>query len=357
MNLKGKLAYLVPALLLFLIVYMLVAARPVAAELHFQPLWTINISEHSSTAPIPPAEEAEAFILGSRYGWFTPDGHLGLSETMDFRAAISNHFYAVYNQTASDIPVFSLDGSPAFTITGSGFPHIDEDRVYLFLPGGNGVSRIGSDGTALWTYEHTAPITAFDSSPGGTVIGYADGRLVCLDSTGVERMHFYPGGSDLQVILGLAVSGDGNTIACVSGIDKQRFLIMQYTGSHYKVQHHIWLEGNLHRQAFVDFEADGRYIFFEHSGGLGIVDSQRYISSFIPYDGAIVSAGTSPADGLFLVLGKKGTDCTLMAIERPNNTLATARFTARDAFLIQRGSAVYLGTDTHLSRIDIRGLK
>jgi len=357
MNLKVKLAYLVPILLFFLVVYMLVAARPLADELHFQPTWTIDFSELTSTVPPTSIDQAQGFILGTHYGWFTPDGVVGRLDATDFKVAISNHFYAVYNQTATDISVFTLDGTPAFTIAGSGFPHIDEDRVFLFLPGGNGVSRIGPDGRALWTHEHTAPITAFDSSPGGTVIGYADGRLVSLDSAGTERMQFYPGGSDLQVILGLAISSDGNRIACVSGIDRQRFIVMHYTGNHYKVQHHIWLEGNLHRQAYIEFDASGRYIFFEHSGGLGIVDSHGFSSSFVPFDGIIVSVGNTPTDGLFIVLGKNGTDCTLLAIEYPNSTLATARFTARDAFLIQRGSSVYLGTDTRLSRIDIRGLR
>lgn len=79
--------------------------------------------------------------------------------------------------------------------------YIDEDRFYLFEPGGSAVKQYGADGKPRWRYLHTAPITAFHSTKGGTIIGFSDGKLVAVDAAGNVLSDFYPGGSDYQVIL------------------------------------------------------------------------------------------------------------------------------------------------------------
>ena len=57
------------------------------------------------------------------------------------------------------------------------------------------------DGSQLWKYESYAPVTAFSSSTGGTVAGFADGTLVSFDNSGNQTQRFSPGGSTYEVIL------------------------------------------------------------------------------------------------------------------------------------------------------------
>jgi hypothetical protein len=365
MNIKANLKYVLTGSIAFLAIYLFVAAKPMGSDIHFAPAWTTDLAtaQSSGDATTQASPEAfkqpgvEAFVLGERYGYFTADGKILASNETANRVSATPVAWASYPEDARDTIVRNPDGSPRMTVTGSGFVHLDGDRTFLFLPGGDAVSQYDDAGRVLWTREHIAPITAFNSSPAGTIIGYADGYLVCVAPDGTERFGFYPGGSDREVILGAALSEDGKLAACVSGIDRQRFILARASGGQHKIIYHTYLKGNLRRQAFVDFEKGGNFAFFESDGGLGIFDCRKNEASGIPVYGEVVAAGECPGAALFMVLVKNGSRYTLSAIERPDHLVASVNFNATDAFLIQREGAIYLGTDDSISRIDIRGLK
>ncbi|HNY20865.1 MAG TPA: hypothetical protein PKO22_01820 [Treponemataceae bacterium] len=365
MNIKANLKYVLTGSIAFLAIYMFVAAKPMGSDIYFEPAWTTNLEntqDPGETAPKTPPEAfkqagVEAFMLGERYGFFTADGKILSSYATPNRVSATPVAWATYPEDARDTIVRTPDGSPRMTVSGSGFVHLDGDRTFLFLPGGDAVSQYGEGGRLLWTREHIAPITAFNSSPAGTVMGYADGYLACVAPDGTERFGFYPGGSDREVIFGAALSEDGKLTACVSGIDRQRFILVRASGGQHKIIYHTYLKGNLRRQAFVDFEKGGNFAFFESDGRLGIFDCKKNEASGIPVYGEVVAAGECPGAALFMVLVKNGSRYTLSAIERPDHLVASVNFNANDAFLIQREGAIYLGTDGSISRIDIRGLK
>ena len=358
MNIKGNLKYVCTGSVIFLIAYMFVAALPMGSDIYFEPAWTRDISAPATASPAEFAvSDREAFILANHFGYFTGNGTILSSATSDGLISASPDLWAVYSRDARNTIVRHPDGAPAMTIPGSGFVHLDEDRTFLMLPGGDGVSHFSADGALLWTREHTAPLTAFNSSPAGTILGYADGLLVCVDPAGKELFSFYPGGSDLEVILGASISEDGSLVACVSGQDRQRFVLISLSGGHHKVIHHEYLEGNLTRQAFVDFEKKGHFVFFESKNGLGIVDCRSKKSSRVPVSGEVVAIGDCPGDALFVVLSHSGSSWTLSAIERPDHLVASTNFTAQEAFLVQRNEAIYLGMDSQISRINIRGIE
>lgn len=358
MNFKGNLRVIISASILFLIIYLFVASIPLGQDIYFEPVWTKDIS-----APV--ASEASAFAsgtirpfaLGNRYGYFTSDGSiLSSSETND-RVSISSSAWSTYPRDAESTVVSMPDGSVKLTVPAAGFVHLDGDRTYLFVPGGDAVAQYGETGAQLWKREHTAPITAFSSSPGGTVIGYADGLVSCVGADGAQLFSFYPGGSNREIIMGAAISSDGRHVACVSGIDRQRFLLIKIDGGHYKIVKHAYLEGNLRREAYLKFTDSGAFAFFEYSGGLGIVDCREREISFIPFDGDILSVGECSENDLFVALARNGGEHTLLAIERPNHIVATTRYSARDSFLIADKASLFVGMDGKISRIDIRGLK
>jgi len=356
MNIKGNLKYIVSGTLVFLVIYMFLAAFPTGPSMYFAPVWTVDTASTEADNLAPPGN-AEPFKLNNRFGFFTPQGKIILSKETADRAAVSAYGWAEYPENAESTEVYNPDGTARYTIHAPGFVHLDDERTYLFLPGGDGVRQYDETGKALWTREHTAPITAFNSSPAATIIGFADGNLTALRKDGTEVFSFYPGGSDLEVILGAAISEDGNLVACVSGINQQRFILIKITGNQYKIIHHQWLEGNLRRQVFVDFESSGAYAFFESATGLGIVDTKNIAVRIVPVRGEVVSVGADPGKGLFTALTQDGDECELLAIERPRYLVAQTRFKARDTFLLQRGDTVFLGTDGQISRIDIRGIE
>lgn len=363
MNFKGNLAYIIIGTIVFLAIYLVIASIPIGPDLYFDPVWAVKLDSIPETdlsadspASIPAGDDIEPFILGSRFGYFSPSGAIPMNVRTGDRATISTVGWSVYRDspTASDIRF--RDGSGHLKIDAEGFPYLAGDNAYLFLPGGDAVSLYGRSGARIWTREHSAPITAFASSPGGTAIGYADGCLALMDGDG-EVFSFYPGGSDLQVVLGSAVSRDGSLVACVSGIERQRFLLISVRGNTHKILQHVYLDGDLRRRVHVAFERSGRFAFFETAQGLGVIDSVKLDSWIIPVPGSIVSTGECLEDTLFVVLSRDGGEFVLSAIERPNHVVASERFPGTVAFMTQRGASVYLGVDGTISRIDVRGLK
>ncbi len=362
MNFKGNLAYILIGTFMFLAIYLVLASIPIGPDLHFDPVWTVALDSLPETglsadsAPVIPAgDDIEPFILGARFGYFSPSGAIPMNVRTEERVSISPAGWSVYEDAAVMSDIRFRDGSGRMKIDAEGYPYLVGANVYLFPPGGDSVSLYGRSGARVWTREHSAPITAFSSSPAGTVIGYADGHLAVMDDAR-EVFSFYPGGSDLQVVLGAAISRDGSLIGCVSGIDRQRFLLIQAREGKHKILHHVYLDDNLRRRVYVAFESSGRFAFFETANGLGVVDSEKNESWIIPVPGSVVATGECLEDTLFIVLSRDGEEFVLSAIERPNHVVASERFPGTDAFLTQRGSSLFLGIDGTISRIDVRGL-
>lgn len=362
MNIKGNLKYIVAGSILFLLIYLFLAAVPIGPDFYFEPSWVRTLTDSSlqdeeQSKPLSFPENAEPFVLGDSFGFFTPEGDILFNQKTPNRIAISKLGWATYTHDAHNTTLHFTNASPDYTISEQGYLYLDEDRIYLFHPGGNRVTSYDATGKTRWSREHTAPITAFNSSVAGTVIGYADGNLTAISPDGCDLFTFSPGGSDHQIILGVSISQDGDHIACISGINKQRFIVASRMSNQYRILYHTYLEGNLRKQAYVDFENSGRFAFFETANGLGVFDSKTMESRIIPLTGKVLSTGDCPGDDLFVVLTQTGNNYTLSAIERPDHLVASATFSGTNAFLVQRGSIVFLGIDDQLSRIDIRGIE
>lgn len=358
MNFKGNLKYLVTGAVIFMVAYVFIAASPIGPDLYLQPVWTRDVS--ALVEPGPDANlgsDAEAFVLKDRFGYFSSEGKLLAVRAIEDRVTASSLGWARYGEGARDVEIMSPAGKPIARVPGSGFLHLDEDRAFLFLPGGDAVSQIAPDGATRWTREHPAPITAFDSSSGGTVLGYADGTLACVGPDGSPAFSFSPGGSEREVILGAAISPDGKLVACVSGLRRQRFILVAVTPGQHKVVFHEYLDDDLRREVFVGFSRDGRRAFYERSGGLSIVDTRDLSSLPLDIDGRIEAIEADEEGAVILVLSSSGKTHTLSVVEPPNHRLATARFQADDAFMALRGASIYLGSDRTVSRLDIRGLR
>ncbi len=357
MNFKGNLTYILTGSFIFVVIYAFVAAIPLHSDISFQPRWTRSIEQDVQATSGSFPSDAEAFALGNKFGYFTPDGKILSSTQTDGRYSVTTTAWSVYPQNARETAIKLPDGTAKATISAAGYVYLDDDRTYLMIPGGDAVSQYNDQGQPLWTREHTAPITAFQSTAGGTVIGYADGLLTCLAPDGAERLSFYPGGSDQQVILGAAISEDGTEVVCVSGLEKQRVLLIKISRGQFKVVFHHYLEGDLRRQAYVNFSKSGRFAFFECASGLGVIDCERKEVSVIPFSGRLIATGETNNDALFSALFKTENQYSIISLERPDHVVATMNFTARNAFLVQRNETLYVGADDTISRIDIKGLK
>ena len=368
---KGKNKYIFFAAVVFTFFYVFITPMPMGRDIYLMPEWAVSVLPASAglsgfqadpqPAGAPRTDEADqspiGFILGNYFGYFAEDGRILKSEPVRERISLSSYGWTVYSEKSASAQIYSPEGTPITAIEEPGFVFVDDDRLFLFEPGGSAVQKYGQDGSKQWRHIHTAPITAFDSSAGGAVIGHSDGMLSCIDSAGNNIFNFYPGGSKYQVIMGAAVSDDGKQIICVCGLEQQRLILISVIDNHYKIVHHAFLKKDVRRQVFADFEEKSRFAVFESAGGIGITDGKELKTSCSEEYGTIIDAGIEPKKNILTALVKNGGEYSLLMSDLPDFIIGKTAFTSDDAFLIRRKDRLYLGANNKISAFEIRGLK
>jgi len=332
--------------------YFFLSYTPLQTELHLRPEWTCDISKTPEAAM---QEALLPFRLGNKGGYFTHSGKIVSVADIPYKATFSKDFYALYPENAENILVSKPSGNGSFTINRAGFPFIQEDRVFLFAPGGSTLAFVNnSTGSVESEWEYSAPITAFNSSPKGSVAGYGDGQLAVFDQNGRKRTELFPGGSDYPVILGADISQDGNLFACVSGLDPQRFVLYRDEGSYTKIIYHEFLKVNLTRQTKVYFSKNDKHVYFDSIDALGIVDTESAKAFHIPLTGTILDIQESPVDKSVFVLSRYSNKYyTVTILEDWTKKIGQFSFEADAAFILADGNTLYVGKDNKISRLSI----
>ncbi len=360
---KGKRKYFIILALVFVIIYLFVAAEPIEQGVYFKPLWISsidNVSTKESSADVSNIgkdQKVFPFVLGKRFGYFSPDGKILRNLLTEDQVSISSEFWTSYPKLAVNTNIYSFissDKSPKFTIKESGYVYLDDSRIYLFEPDGCTISKFDdSTGRKLWRYIHAAPVTAFQSSSSATIIGYSDGKLVCLDNSGKILFDFYPGGSNYEVIMGAAISEDGTKALCVCGLEQQRVVLIEIEDNHHKIIYHSFFKSDLRRQLFVDFESNANFAVFESGDGIGILDCNSFETFFINEPGKLIALGEKMHNRVLTMLVQNDSSNTLLAISPPKGLIGKTTFKAKNTFLIQDDDRVYLGSDSKILGLKI----
>ncbi|MCQ2592905.1 MAG: WD40 repeat domain-containing protein [Treponema sp.] len=361
MKSKKTLSFLITFGIIFIILYIIFSAKPLGLEYQFNPDWKINISQdvtasQSDIAQILKNDEKKLYFkLGRNIGYFSEDGQITLNKSFPSKVAISEHFYTLYNADGTNFTVYDNNGAKLCTINDYGYPMFDEDRIFLFLPGGASFSKYNTDGNLSWTVENTIPLTAFSSNEYYTAAGYADGSIKVFDnSTGKAEISFAPGGSDYPIILGLDISSDCQYVASVSGHEKQRFVLARKDENQPKIIFHAFLDSNLSRRTFVKFSKNGKQVFYNYENFVGIYDLEKKENYTIPVDTKILNIEES--ENLFFLLGKNENkaEYTVYVIERTNTLEGSFNFKADSAFIKAADNYLFVGKDNTISRISLK---
>ena len=347
---KIKKLWITPVIFAFLI-YVFVTARPIFEEVSLSPRWITSLE---SNIPIYPgvntrvfSDEIIPFILGEYFGYFRDDGRFILKEVNNNYISISDTYWTEYGNTPSSVQVMNYLNEPVFTIdTVQGYPVFFNDQVFIIGIEQNAISSVGSTGEILWTHDFPAPITCIDAAGAHVLVGTLDGTVELLDSAGIQVFTpFEPGGSRLPVITGCAISSDASRLAIISGIDEQRFLLLERAGENYRVIYHEFLGTGFRRPVHISFVDNDSRIAFEREGGLGIFEIASRTSHFLPLNGEVEILDNSGGDTfLFLITGTPESK-HFVTIRYPASIIMDARFQSESVFLRRRGNIVYLGSD------------
>jgi hypothetical protein len=371
---QGRKYWFVGTLFLF-VVYMFVAARPIPQETVMVPQWLSSL-ESGYSIPLAGAESAGAggaypdggalsaapFQLGNRFGYVDDRGALLVNRIKDRKLFLSVPYWAEYDNVPEQIPILDNTGNPLFTIGESGaaqgYPLYLDGRLFLIGREMNTLIALDEGGEPLWSYDFAAPLTCSDGAAGFILTGSLDGTVEILNPEGKQFFYFSPGGSRIPVILGCAISRDGSRLGIISGIDDQRFMLLERYGDpgrgEFRVVYHEFLDDGFRRPVYISFIDNDNRIVFERQGGIGIYDLRNRGTRTIPLEGTVLALDTEGSGGIFFAIAAQpGRQKELVGIKLPGTVILRAPFRSDHAFLRRAGQRLYLGGGNALAAFEL----
>ena len=333
------------------IIYIFTAARPIPKETILKPRWISSLESNyplslSDFSAVEYDRELLPFRLGERYGYMGDDGNFFVNQVKVNYLSMSENYWAEYETMPSSIQVMNPNNESVLTIENpKGYPVFLDKRVFLVGNNQNSLTAIGSGGEELWTSYFPAPITCIDAAGGNVLTGTLDGAVELINSSGSHVfIPFEPGGSRLSVIMGCAISRDSSRLAIISGIDNQRFLLLERAGDTYRVIYHEFLTGGFRRPVHISFIDNDSKIAFEREEGLGVFDIASRTSVCLPMEGKIEALDNSGSSGFLFVITSQGPDDKrFIAIRYPGINVINAPFKSQNVFFFRRDKKIFLG--------------
>ncbi|MDR3161975.1 MAG: WD40 repeat domain-containing protein [Spirochaetaceae bacterium] len=338
---------------LIFVLYLFIAIPPIPVETILTAQWISSLESHY---PDPEGDFFLPFELGGRFGYVDPSGRFTINREKEGNISLSKDRWAEYGNQPETIEVRDSQNRRLFTIEqGGGYPLFLDGETYLINSEQTALSQVDEEGNIRWTHDFATPLTAIDAAQGMVLTGALDGTVELLDGEGrLVFPPFEPGGSRYSVILGCRISRDGTKLAVVSGLDPQRFLLLERSGDAYNPIYHEFLTGGFRREVHLAFIDDDRRVVFEREGGLGIYTISTRNSLYLPLEGDVYALDGSGEDGLlFLITAEGMRQKNLVAIRLPGVLTLNAPFTSEIAFLGRQGPRLFIGGGSTLAAFDL----
>jgi hypothetical protein len=372
---KGNKKWLYILGLTAFVIYIFIAPRSIPVETVLAPRWITSLESNYpvNLQDISPDENELLipFTLGNRFGYLADDGKFAINQIMDGYVSMSKNFWAEYEALPSSIKVMDPHSEEIFVIEApKGYPLFLDNRSFIAGSEQNFITALSQTGEELWTHDFPAPLTCVDTAGGYLLAGTLDGAVELLDITGsLVFTPFEPGGSRISVILGCAISQDASRLALISGVEKQRFLLLERSGTErrgsesqgterptdtYKVVYHEFLSDGFRRPVFIRFINDDAQIIFEREEGMGIFTISSRTSTKINLEGEITALDDSGENGfLFLITSQGQNEKRFVAIRHPGLIVNETPFKSKNAFLARQHNRLYLGGDLLMASFDL----
>jgi hypothetical protein len=343
--------------------YTIIAARPVPLETILVKNWLSSLeSDYPTQLQGKAGERASGnpvhFELGARFGYIGEDGRFLINKNKRNHVSVSMspERWAEYDRVPLSIEIKNPADELLLTIEDpSGYPQFLDGRIFLVGKERTSVSAFDENGKLLWNHDYGSTLTCFDAAAGFVLSGSLDGAVEFIDSSGnLVFPVYYPGGSRVSVVAGCALSRDASRFAVISGIDDQRFVLLERFGESYKVLYHEFLTDGFKRPVHISFIDNDSKIAFEREEGLGIYDIKMRKSYVIPLEGEIIDIDDTGSDRLlFLITSQSETAKRLVVIRLPHTVIMEAPFKSSTEFLSRRGRSLYVGGGMAISSFNI----
>jgi hypothetical protein len=343
---KGKKIYVIIIAVFAFLVYAVFAAQPVPRETILTKRW-LKPLESVYPGDVPAGDGLIPFTLGNRFGYADSGGGILLNQVREGTVSLSPEYWAEYSAAPGELVIHDPRSNTELVISRPrGYPFFLDGRIFIISKDQTSLEEIDPSGNTLWVYDYEAPLTCIDAAGGYVFTGTLDGMIDLLDKNGRPVFPSYaPGASRIPVILGCRISSDGSKLAVVSGIDKQRFLFLEWYGNNeYRVTYHDFLAGEgFRREVHMAFIDNDSRVVFEQEEGLGVYDIASRSTVTLPLPGSIEALDEDGSDGLFFFITSGEGGKRLVGLKLPATELLNVPFKSETSFLTRRGKELVIG--------------
>jgi len=344
--------------ILALVSYFFVCPEPLSKELSAIPRWkSILPATGGEFRPNGlPAESPEirqiAYSTSGRFGYFLSDGTVAFMTEATGNFAISDAMYITIPGNGSS-GVLRTSGNKEINAIKEISPFFSSNRLFSAKADGTGVASFDDGGNLKWSYIFPCQLSAFASNGELSVGGTIDGWLEGIDNDGKKIFSFSPGGSRLPVVLGTAVSGSGKWIAAISGIDRQRLIVLGRGGADYRVASHRYLESDYREPVRVVIMDDDTHVLYRRDDGVGVWSVDGKVDAVLPVIAEDFDVSIDASHGVALLTARQGKTKSVTVFRTPSTLIGTISLPDTSEYIRILGSSIYVGSRTWIARLDV----
>lgn len=292
-----------------------------------------------------------SFSLGDNFGYFTEDLDLTYFDKLDYKVSISDSVFINYPKIPKILDVQNSNGTGRSIIETTGYPIVIGNRIVIISD--NFISLYDLNGNLFWKKDVLSIITSLSLTEQKVLISYLDGYCELISISGETEFTYRPGGSRIDAVYSASISSDGQYISVISGLNPQRFILLQNRKDEYKPIFHFELQEEFRRSVNMYFSEDDSQVFFENSAGINIFDvnlktltragdSGRMGNVYKDYECNFFSAMLVDKDGASLKLFTPG-----------NRIIMEKEFKGDSLFFRKKENRFYVGTDNLLMSFEM----
>jgi hypothetical protein len=197
-------------------------------------------------------------------------------------------------------------------------------------------------------------ITSLCFSDDYILLGLLNGVIKVFDNSGELMGDHGDYGSRIPIILGCALSPDGDDLVALSGIDSQELVLLRTREIGKAEPITVQLTSDFRREVFIKFSDSGQLVYFESNHGLGIFDVASKKIVVIPFQGSLIGLTENQRFGIMSFLYKSDWGVELKVCTSNGRTLYSKYFDCEYAHLRQIDDYLLIGCDETLLRVDLR---
>lgn len=340
----GKKGFFATLFVLLILIFLLFPSSS-GTEYFLIPVKVIDLDQQGDPG-ISSAPDSLSFSMGHYYGYFSEDLELSLLGIEDYSVSISDSAFINYTKVPSILDVQDRDGNGLSVIETTGYPLVAGDKVVVLTD--SSVSLYDINGNLYWKKDILSMVTTLSVTGDHVLLGFLDGKAELIGLSGEIELDYRPGGSRIECIYSAALSPDGEYLSVLSGLDPQRFILLQRRKDGYKPVHHFELDNQFRRTVDMFFSFDSSEVFFEDPRGVHVYDVNRRDLSLLEGKGRPVGVYLDHESGFYSLFMKDSAGGRLQVLEADGEKIIDRSFSGNLFYFRKKSDNYYIGSDSKL---------